>query len=59
AAVGALAGRLGARARARAARRRLRASVAEVAQRLVLTPLAAQTDALAACRRQAARAAGR
>jgi hypothetical protein len=59
AALGALAGRLGARARARAARRRLRASVTEVAQRLVLTPLAAETDALAACRRQAARAAGR
>ena len=59
AALGAIAGRLGARARARAARRRLRASVAEVAQRLVLTPLATETDALAACRRQAARAAGR
>ncbi|MBD7917783.1 50S ribosome-binding GTPase [Cellulomonas sp. Sa3CUA2] len=59
AALGALAGRWGARARARAARRRLRASVTEVAQRLVLTPLAAETDALATCRRQAARAAGR
>ncbi|GIG38324.1 GTPase [Cellulomonas phragmiteti] len=57
--VGALAGRLGARARARAARRRLRASVAEVAGRLVLTPLAAETDAWATCRAQAARAAGR
>ncbi|UZN04715.1 GTPase [Cellulomonas sp. S1-8] len=59
AAVGALAGRLGARARARAARRRLRTAVAEVAQRLVLAPLAGETDALGACRAQAARAAGR
>lgn len=56
---GAIAGRLGARARAGAARRRLRASVAEVAQRLGLAPLAAETDALAVCRAQAARAAGR
>ena len=57
--LGGLAGRLGARRRARAARRRLRAAVAEVAQRLVVAPLTAQTQALARCREQATRAAGR
>lgn len=54
--LGSLAARAGARRRARAADRRLRAAVAEVARRLVVDPLTAETDALAACRR-AARAA--
>lgn len=57
--LGALAGRIGARARSRAARRRLRAAVADVAQRLVLGPLAAETEALATCRAQAVRATAR
>lgn len=54
-----LAARLGARRRARAAGRRLRAEVAQVARALVVEPLAAETDALDRCRAQAARAAAR
>ncbi|CAM5792558.1 GTPase [Cellulomonas persica] len=57
--LGALAGRLGARRRARAAGRRLRAAVRDVARRLVVDPLAVQSDALERCRREAARAAAR
>ncbi|TFH72773.1 GTPase family protein [Cellulomonas sp. HD19AZ1] len=55
--LGSIGARLGARRRAGAAARRLRAAVADVAERLVLAPLAAETDALAACRGAALRAA--
>jgi len=48
---------LGARRRAAAARRRLRRSVAGVADRLVRTPVAEELDRLAACRAAASRAA--
>jgi GTP-binding protein EngB required for normal cell division len=55
--LGSLAARVGAHRRARAAARRLRAAVADVARRLVVEPLATETDALAACRRAALTAA--
>jgi hypothetical protein len=55
----AVAGRIGARRRARAARRRLSASVGQVARTRVLAPVADELAALDACRRQAARAAAR
>ncbi|ASR54158.1 GTPase [Cellulomonas sp. PSBB021] len=54
-----VAARLGARRRARAAGRRLRAAVAQVADALVVDPLAQETAALERCRSQAARAAAR
>ncbi len=55
--LGSLVGRLGAHRQAAAARRRLSASVAQVAQRRVVEPVADELAALDTCRRQAARAA--
>lgn len=57
AALGSLVGRLGARRRARTARRRLSEAVGRVARVRVLDPVAAELAALDACRRHAARAA--
>jgi GTP-binding protein EngB required for normal cell division len=57
--LGALAGRLGARRRARAAGRRLAEAVSQVARRRVLGPVAEELTALDTCRRQAALAASR
>jgi len=51
--------RFAGRRQARAARRRLSAAVAAVAQRRVVEPLAAELTALQTCRDQAARAASR
>ena len=55
--LGGVVARLDARRRARAARRRLRAAVTRVATELVVEPLRVETQALATCRSQAARAA--
>jgi len=55
--LGRIAGHLGARRRARAARQRLRSAVLDVARRRVLHPVAAELAALDTCRRAAARAA--
>ncbi|MBO0900848.1 50S ribosome-binding GTPase [Cellulomonas sp. zg-ZUI22] len=59
AALGAVAARWGARARARSARRRLRAAVQDVARRLVVDPVAQEVASLRSCRDLAARAAAR